>query len=65
MTKAKVNKDLCIGCGACVGLVPDVFDFGEEGLAEATVNEIAEELIEDVQEAAEGCPTDAIKIENN
>ena len=28
-------------------------------------NEIAEELIEDVQEAAEGCPTDAIKIENN
>ena len=29
--KANVNKELCIGCGACAAIVPDVFDFGEDG----------------------------------
>lgn len=62
MTKAKVNKDLCIGCGACVGMVPDVFDFGEDGLAETIVDDIKDELIEEVRDAADGCPTDAIKV---
>ena len=25
--KLKVNKDVCIGCGACVGALPDAFTF--------------------------------------
>lgn len=62
MTKAKINKDLCIACGACVAMVDDVFDFGEDGLAEAKVNEVPEELVEDVKDAADGCPTNAIEV---
>ena len=62
MTKANVNKDLCISCGACVAMVPDVFDFGEDGQAEVIVPEIAEELVEEVEDAADGCPTDAIEV---
>ena len=58
MTKVEVNKDLCIGCGSCVALAPDSFEFGDDGLAQAKT----EEITEDVRDAAEGCPTDAIKI---
>ena len=31
--KAKVNKDQCIGCGACAVIVPDVFEIEDDGLA--------------------------------
>lgn len=58
MKKVEVNKDLCIGCGSCVALAPDSFEFGDDGLAEAKT----EEITEDVKDAAEGCPTDAIQI---
>lgn len=63
--KTKVNKDLCIGCGACTAIVPDVFEIGEDGLAETKVDIINEDLTTDVREAAEGCPTSAIEIEEN
>ena len=62
MTKAKVNKDLCISCGACVGMVPDVFEFGDDDKAEVVAKEISEDLTDDVKDAAEGCPTDAIEV---
>lgn len=65
MTTAKVNKDLCISCGACVGMVSEVFDFGEDGKAEVIVKEISDELVEEVEDAADGCPTDAIEVKNN
>ena len=36
----KIDKDKCIGCGACVATCPDVFDFGDDGLAEVINDEI-------------------------
>lgn len=56
--KVEVNKDLCIGCGSCVALAPDTFEFGDDGLAEAKDQTITEE----VRDAAESCPTDAIQV---
>ena len=58
MEKIKVNKDLCIGCGSCVSIAPDTFEFGDDGLAQAK----EEEITEDVKDAAEACPTDAIEL---
>lgn len=66
--KAKVNKDLCIGCGACTAIVPDVFQIGDDGLAEVITDnevketEVSKDLIDEVKDAAEGCPTSAIEI---
>lgn len=66
--KASVNKDLCIGCGACAAIVPDVFQIGDDGLAEVIIDDkikeisINESLYDEVQDAAEGCPTSAIEI---
>ena len=57
----KVNKDLCIGCGACQAVCPEVFEIEDDGLATVVVNEIPEDVKEDAIDAKEGCPTDAIE----
>lgn len=61
--KAKVNKDICIGCGACQAIVPDVFELEDDGLAVCKVEEIEENKKEDVMDAADSCPTSAIEVE--
>ena len=61
--KAKVNKDICIGCGACQAIVPDVFELEDDGLAACKKEEIIEDLKDDVVDAAESCPTSAIEVE--
>ena len=33
MKKVVINKDKCLGCGMCVGIESDVFDFDDDGLA--------------------------------
>jgi ferredoxin len=58
--KVRVNKDACIGCGACVSICPEVFSFNDEGFAEAITDNINDEYKERVLEALEGCPTEAI-----
>lgn len=68
MKKVKVNKELCIGCGACQAIVDSVFQLNDEGLAETieennTVDTMDEELKNEVMDALEGCPTSAIFIE--
>ena len=59
MTKVKVDKDKCIGCGACTAVAPDVFEFDDDGLAKV----IEEKINDDVISAKEGCPTEAITVE--
>ena len=61
--KVKVDKDLCIGCGACQALVPDVFEIGDDGLAEVKVAEVNDNLKEDTADAIDTCPTQAISEE--
>lgn len=52
----KVNET-CIGCGACVALDPEHFDFNE-GVSVA----ISQEVTETVKEAAAACPVGAIEV---
>lgn len=59
--KVKVNKDICIGCGACQAIAPDVFEIEDDGLAVAKDVEINDNIKEDVIDALEGCPTSAIE----
>lgn len=67
MKKIEVDQNKCIGCGACAGLTNrEIFDFNDDGLVSAIENnfdELNEEKKEEVKDAIEGCPTDAIKIE--
>ena len=59
--KAKV-KNMCIGCGACHALVPDVFEINDEGVAEVVVEVVPENLEEEVKDASESCPVNAIEV---
>ena len=59
--KVTVEQTKCIGCGACPSLVPEVFDFNDEGLAHTIVDIVPKELEEQTKEAVENCPVEAIK----
>ena len=57
---ATVNEN-CIGCGLCTNTCPEVFTMGDDNLAHGS--EFSPEQLDFVQEARDGCPVDAISIE--
>lgn len=57
---AHVNSN-CIGCGLCPNLCPGVFTLTEAGVA-AAKDEIFPEQYDQVREAAESCPVNAIEV---
>lgn len=61
MKKLVVNTEGCIGCGACVGIDPEHFDFNEDGLSHA----ISEENLDSsaIQDAIAACPVQVISLE--
>lgn len=63
--KVKVNKDACIGCGACASICPEVFELNDEGLSEVKEEEVKEGLQDEVRDATDSCPTGAIVVEEN
>ena len=59
---AKIDSDLCTGCGICSDSVPDVFTMGDD-VAEVTSAEVPQNLEDAVKEAASDCPAEAILTE--
>ena len=52
-----IDKDLCIGCGACAAICPQSFKVNKEGKAEVINQES-----DCAKSAAESCSVQAIKI---
>lgn len=61
--KVKVDENQCIGCGYCEGICDEVFNI-EDGVSHVIVDKVSDDLLDTVTEAIEGCPTGAIKEEN-
>lgn len=57
----KVDKELCISCGACIEMCPDLFQYGDDGKAEVINDKGCNGC--DCEEAADACPTDAILLD--
>lgn len=65
-----VDKETCIACGACGAAAPDIFDYDDDGIAENILEgdqnrgvvEVPESLLDDLEDAFEGCPTESIRI---
>ncbi len=58
--KLEVDKDVCIGCGACQAICPEVFEIDDDGLAKVISDNVPKDKIEDATDAKEGCPVSAI-----
>jgi ferredoxin len=61
--EVRVDQDLCISCGLCVSNCPDIFAWNQEDKAEAVKKKVEDDLEDCVQDAADGCPTDAIETQ--
>ena len=61
--KAIVHRDACISCGLCVSVCPEVFEFDDEDISTVIQDPVESENEDCAREAADGCPTDAIHIE--
>ena len=62
--KAKVDKDICIGCGLCAATCPEVFSLEDDGLAVAIEDNMPEDVADEAEAARDGCPVSAIDIED-
>ncbi len=60
MKKIKVITENCIGCGACVGIDEEHFEFNEDGYSIVKSNENLE--TEQLKNAIEACPVAIISI---
>lgn len=57
--KARVDQELCIGCGLCASMAPEAFEMNDDGKAIA----LDVEADDAVQEAVDSCPVSAIIVE--
>ena len=61
--KALVDQDVCIGCGLCPSIAPNVFEMREDDKAHVIVDMISKDDEAEAQESAESCPVNAIAVE--
>ena len=62
--KVAVDDRRCIVSGTCVDICPEVFEIGGDGLLHVVQEEPADDVRRQVAEAAELCPTGAIRIDD-
>jgi ferredoxin len=58
-----VDRDVCQNHGQCVFAAPQVFELDDDGELVQLQDEVGEDLRDNVEEAADVCPTQAITIE--
>lgn len=59
--KVVVNRDNCIGCGACESIEPSVFQLDDEGISAVMQDALKDADPENIEEAINSCPTSAIE----
>ena len=60
--KPVVDDDLCIGCGACEDLCPEIFRVEDDGLAHVIAENVEPEMYGCVRDAEDACPVGAISV---
>jgi ferredoxin len=56
----KVDKNKCIGCGACAAVCPEVFEMGDDGKSHVKAGADLKKNAKCIKQAIEGCPVEAI-----
>lgn len=60
--QVKIDPDLCTACELCVDISPDVFEMGDD-VAVVIKADVPADLEDEVKEAADSCPAEAIIVE--
>jgi ferredoxin len=72
--KVTIDREECIDCGVCYAQCPEVFEEDDSDSTsrivgayrvgdDPAVGQVPDEMAESVQAAADGCPVEAIRIE--
>jgi len=61
ITKVWINEDACTGCGLCEDTCPKIFELND--VAKVKERTDFNEFEEEIKEAAESCPNEAIQFE--
>jgi ferredoxin len=62
MTRVEVDRERCVGSGACEALAPDVFEVDDDGVLVVHPHEPTEDELPDVRDAVGACPTRALSL---
>lgn len=57
-----VDFDKCTGLGICESLAPDFFEVNDDGELIVLKEDIGDADLQEVEEAVNGCPTEALRI---
>jgi ferredoxin len=60
--KCRVDLNKCTGLGICESLAPEYFEVNDEGNLVQLREDISLEDLQSVQEAIDGCPTEALSL---
>ena len=62
MSRIEVDRERCVGSGACEARAPDVFEVDDDGVLVVHRSEPADDELSDVQDAVQACPTRALSL---
>jgi ferredoxin len=62
MSRIEVDRDRCVGSGACEALAPEVFEVDDDGALLVHRPEPTEDELPDVRDAVSACPTRALSL---
>ncbi|SNQ46890.1 Ferredoxin-2 [Frankia canadensis] len=60
--RVNVDFDRCASSGTCVRLAPDIFEIRDDGYLYLLNGEPDDSRRDDLQEAVDSCPTEAISL---
>ena len=70
--KVTIDRENCIGCGACEAVCPEVFQLADDGKSSIVEKyqegvpdkgEVGEELASCIESAKDSCPVEVINVE--
>lgn len=61
--RISVDRDRCTGLGICESYAPDLFEVNDDGELVVASDTVAPEMLDAVQQAIAGCPTEALRLE--
>ena len=62
MSRIEVDRELCVGSGACEALAPEVFEVDDDGVLVVHRPEAGADEAGDVRDAVRACPTRALSL---